>query len=229
MTHSPQPMTHKPTIIINVKAYEQGIGDNLTLLARQLSAVQGIGKAQVMLAVQPADIFRLQGLPIQACAQHMEGIYFGSHTGHLHARSIEQAGARCTLLNHAECQLDNDKIASAIIAAHREGMQVCVCANTPERGAEIAHLAPDFIAVEPPDLIGGDKSVSKARPEVIQQAVALIQKVRPQQAVLVGAGIKTSEDLQIALRLGAQGVLLASGIVLHPNPTKALGELLSRL
>ncbi len=219
----------KPTIIINVKAYEQGIGENLTLLARQLSGAKGLEKAHVMLAVQPADIFRLKGLPIQACAQHLEGITFGSNTGHLHAQSLFQAGARCTLLNHAEHPLLLQQIETAITAAHRAGMNVCVCADTPEKGAGFSHLNPDFIAVEPPDLIGGDKSVSKARPEIILQSVAMIQKMRSQQAVLVGAGIKTGEDLKIALSLGAQGVLLASGIVLHPTPVQALESLLAVL
>ena len=44
--------------------------------------------------------------------------------------------------------------------------------------------------------------------------------------LLVGAGIKTKEDIGKALELGADGVLIASGIDLATDPEKALKELL---
>ena len=83
----------------------------------------------------------------------------------------------------------------------------------------------DLIAVEPPELIGGDISVSKAEPEVIERSVQMLGQNR----VLVGAGVKNSDDIRIALSLGASGVLLASGVTKAPDPYAVLMDLVSGL
>jgi triosephosphate isomerase len=82
-------------------------------------------------------------------------------------------------------------------------------------------MGADFVAVEPPELIGGDISVSTANPELISDAVATIGAGK----VLVGAGIKNAEDVRIALKLGAVGVLVASGVVKAADPVAALEDL----
>ena len=55
--------------------------------------------------------------------------------------------------------------------------------------------------------------VSKAKPEVVTRAVSLVRNRYSSIPVLCGAGISKGEDVVAALRLGAQGVLLASGVV----------------
>jgi triosephosphate isomerase len=70
-----------------------------------------------------------------------------------------------------------------------------------------------MIAVEPPELIGTGIPVSKAKPEVVSGTVELVKRVNPKVVVLCGAGITAGEDVAAALRLGAEGVLVASGIV----------------
>jgi len=42
----------------------------------------------------------------------------------------------------------------------------------------------------------------------------------------VGAGIKTNEDLKIAVRLGAKGVAISSAITKAKNPVEKLRRLL---
>ena len=79
--------------------------------------------------------------------------------------------------------------------------------------------------MEPPELIGGDISVSRAGPEIIEDSVNLVGENR----LLVGAGIKDAEDVRIALSLGASGVLLASGVIKADDPYSALMELVSGL
>ncbi len=69
--------------------------------------------------------------------------------------------------------------------------------------------------------IGGEKSVSTAKPEIIPKAVKACSGVN----VLVGAGIKDANDLKVALVHGAKGVLLASHFVLSKDPEKFLMEL----
>ncbi len=79
--------------------------------------------------------------------------------------------------------------------------------------------------MEPPDLIGGDVSVSKAEPRIIEESVRLVGENK----LLVGAGVKNSEDVKIALSLGACGVLLASGVVKAEDPYSVLMDLVSGL
>ena len=81
---------------------------------------------------------------------------------------------------------------------------------------------PTYFCIEPPELIGGDVSVSTAHPELIRAAV----EASP-VPVLTGAGVKTGEDLRIAAELGSAGVILASGIVLAQDRTAAFARLLS--
>jgi triosephosphate isomerase len=100
-----------------------------------------------------------------------------------------------------------------------------VCAENDDEGYKFAQMGADFVAVEPPDLIGGNVSVSSARPELITAAVAKIG----QGKVIIGAGIKTGEDVRIALSLGAAGVLVASGVVKAADQEAALRDLCSGL
>src|SRR5207249_2583805 len=97
------------------------------------------------------------------------------------------------------------KIAAEI--ANRTGASIVV---EPE---SIARLGPEYVAIEPPELIGGDVSVTRAKPEVVSGAVARIRKVNPRVEVLCGAGVRTAKDVARAIELGTVGVLLASGVV----------------
>ena len=83
-------------------------------------------------------------------------------------------------------------------------------------------LAPDFIAVEPAELIGGDISISSAQPGLITKSVNAAGKV----PLLIGAGIKNSKDVEIGIGLGAKGILVASGIVKDKNIDEAILDLL---
>jgi triosephosphate isomerase (TIM) len=46
---------------------------------------------------------------------------------------------------------------------------------------------------------------------------------------LVGAGVKNGKDVQIALKLGAKGVLLASGVTKAKDPMAVLLDLASHV
>jgi triosephosphate isomerase len=81
-----------------------------------------------------------------------------------------------------------------------------------------------MIAIEPPELIGTGIPVSKAKPEVVTGTVRLVRKVDPEVMILCGAGITQGEDVQAALKLGTQGVLVASGIVKAKDPYAVMLE-----
>ena len=85
------------------------------------------------------------------------------------------------------------------------------------------------MAVEPPELIGSGISVAKADPDIIRSSVELVHSVNKNVKVLCGAGIQTGECVRTAVDLGADGVLLASGVVKAKDPEAVLRDLVSKL
>jgi triosephosphate isomerase len=86
-----------------------------------------------------------------------------------------------------------------------------------------------MIAVEPPELIGGDTSVTSADPEIVSGTANLVKSVNPDVRVLCGAGVKNGEDVAMAIQLGTEGVLLASGVTKANDPQGILADLVSKL
>jgi triosephosphate isomerase len=101
-----------------------------------------------------------------------------------------------------------------------------VCATDADDAAALAAFAPDLLAVEPPELIGGDVSVTAADPDIVRRSVAAARKVDRDAQLLCGAGVKTGRDVEVALELGTEGVLVASGVVSAKDPGAALAGLL---
>jgi triosephosphate isomerase len=157
-------------------------------------------------------------------AQHVDPIKPGGYTGHVLAESVKEAGAVGTLVNHSEKQLKLSDIDQIVRTAREKDLLSVVCANNPSISAAVATLKPDVIAIEPPELIGTGIPVSKAQPEVITGTIKLVRKVNPDVVILCGAGISHGEDVATALRLGTQGVLVASGIVKAKDPYAVMRE-----
>ena len=211
-----------PSLIVNFKTYRQGTGKAAVRLAKACERVARQTKTTIAVAVQASDIFRVaKAVSIPVFCQHIDNISYGSNTGHILAEAVREAGAAGSLLNHSERHLPLDLIGE-IIRANKRKLCIIACAPTAEIAGYIAHFSPHAIAVEPPELIGGDVSVSVAQPDVVIRAV---QATRA--PVLVGAGVRSHADLEIALEYGAAGVLLSKGIVTAPHQERALRRLLT--
>jgi triosephosphate isomerase len=87
-------------------------------------------------------------------------------------------------------------------------------------------LGPDAVAVEPPELIGTGTPVSKADPDIITDTVDRVSDVS-EVPVLCGAGITSGDDVEAARELGAEGVLVASGVVKAESPREAMLDLVT--
>jgi triosephosphate isomerase len=98
-----------------------------------------------------------------------------------------------------------------------------------EEAMALAALEPDFVAVEPPELIGGDISVTSADPEIVSGTAQAVKDVSGNVGILCGAGVKTGSDVSKAIDLGTSGVLLASGVTKSDDPSMALNDLVSLL
>jgi triosephosphate isomerase (TIM) len=213
-------------IITNFKTYETGTGDKALGLAKIHEKVAKETGTDIWIAVQLADLAIIsRKVTIPVLAQHIDPVTFGSGTGHILPESVKNAGAAGTLLNHSERRLDRETLRDSIKRAREVGLITVVCAQTPKEGESFLEFTPDYIAVEPLELIGGDISVSTAKPEIIEDASKLIGSER----LLVGAGVKTGEDVRTCIKLGAKGVLLASGVTKAKDPEAVLMDLASGL
>jgi triosephosphate isomerase len=104
-----------------------------------------------------------------------------------------------------------------------------LCAGSLAECRALARLQPTAIAIEPPELIGGEVSVTSADPKVVSGAVKAVHKIAPDTLVLCGAGVKSGADVAAARRLGAYGVLVASGVVKAKDPAAAAKDLAAGL
>ena len=206
-------------IIVNFKTYLESTGKRAVELAKQAERAAKETGVNIIVVPQLADLAKVaEAVEIPVFAQHIDPIKPGSNTGHVLAESVKEAGAVGTLINHSELQLRLIDIEAIIALAKEKGMVSCVCANNPSVSAAIAAMRPDITSVEPPELIGSGISVSKAKPEIVTDTVKLVHKIDPKMTILCGAGISQVEDVSIALKLGTQGVLVASGIVKAKDP-----------
>jgi triosephosphate isomerase len=212
-------------VLVNLKAYPC----NPVAVSEAAAAVAEESTAQVAIAPQAAHIDRVADTGVQTWAQHVSPVEHGSNTGSTLAEAAADAGATGTLLNHSENRLKLADIDASLDAAERVGFDTVVCANNPDQIAAAAALGPDAVAVEPPELIGTGTPVSKADPDIVTDAVAAAEAVGPSVDVYCGAGISTGEDVVAARELGADGVLLASGVAKAENPQAALEDLVEPL
>jgi len=215
-------------ILINLKAYKQGIGKDAIEIAEVAEKINQETGIYIAIACQAADIYKVSNsCNIDVYAQHIDPIDFGSHTGWIHPYSVKHAGATGVLINHSEHQLKISDIERTIKIAKEYDLKTIVCANNAIVAKAIACFKPYAIAVEPPELIGGDISVSKAKPEIILETVRQIREIDKNKEIkiLCGAGIKNYEDVKKALELGAEGILIASGVVKAEDKEKAISDL----
>ena len=218
----------EPIIAINFKTYAQATGEGALRIAKAAERVYKETGVTIVVAPQLADLYRIaQEVEIPVFAQHIDPIKPGSHTGHVLPEAVKEAGAVGTLLNHSENRMILADLEAAIRRAEEVGLMTMVCSNNPKVSAAVAALSPDYVAVEPPELIGTGIPVSKTKPEVITNTVNLVKKISPKVKVLTGAGISTGEDVKKALELGTVGVLLASGVTKAKDPEKAIRDLVS--
>lgn len=219
-----------PIVILNYKTYLESTGANALKLAKSCQNVADETGVNMMVAPQHGDIYRIsQEVDIPILAQHIDPIDAGGHTGSILPECVKDAGAVGTLINHSEQRMQLFDIDAVVKKSSSLEMTSVVCTNNIETSTAAATLNPDFVAIEPPELIGSGIPVSQAEPEIVERTVEMIHNINSQVRVLCGAGISTGDDLKAAIELGSEGVLLASGIILADDPQKALLDLVSKI
>ena len=215
-----------PLILVNLKTYREGMGENAVRLAKTAEQVHIKTGASIAVAPQLADLkMVIDSSETPVFAQHVDPVGMGQFTGHVLPESVAEAGCVGTLINHSERQLPLEVIKATVKRAREADLVTVICVDTVEKGRQVAAFSPEAIAIEPPELIGSGISVSKAKPEVVSGAVTAIKHVNSKIRVLCGAGVTNGEDVVAAQKLGAEGILVASGVVKAKDPQAALLDL----
>lgn len=214
-----------PQLIVNCKAYPEAFGARALSLARHAAALEAELGVQIALCPQPVDVRACAEAGARVFAQHVDLVAKPESTGWLSAAALREAGAVGTLLNHSERRLEAAQVRSYVEHAEAAGLVTVLCTRDAKESGLLAKTRPRLVAVEPPELIGGDVSVTTADPEVVRRSVLAVAAAAPDVRVLCGAGVKTGKDVARAVELGAHGILVASGVTRAKEPLKALRDL----
>ncbi len=213
-------------IFLNLKTYPRSLEKALFFVDVAGEVVEETG---MRIVVCTPSIFLREAAErfSEVFAQHCDQSEPGQHTGDLPAEGLKQIKVKGSILNHSEKKLQMDVVKKTIDRLYDNALESLACAATVEEVDKIAHFAPTYIAVEPPELIGTGISVSTAKPEAITDSIKRIAHINDKILPLCGAGVSNKNDVKRALELGSHGVLLASAFVNATDPKEFLRELVS--
>lgn len=214
-------------IFVNFKSYKEATGENAIKLAVICETIFEQTKIPIIPVVQAVDVWRVrQHVSIPVWIEHVDGKEPGAQTGYTTIEAAIQAEAAGTILNHSEHPVDHEKLKLTVERARQldPAFQIMLLAPDTNVLMHNKSLNPDFVCYEPPELIGSKtESVATKKADVIAEGVQVAGDI----PLIVGAGIKSKEDVVASLRRDAKGVLVASGIVLAEKPDEKLIELAS--
>jgi triosephosphate isomerase len=209
---------------INFKAYLESTGSSAVRLIRSIESEISDNKS-IIAVLNPLD--SLIETKLTKYIQTAEPLNPGAFTGHIPIGLLKEYHYSGVMLNHSEHKLGIETVKSSVLIASEMGFKTLVCAADLSEIGAVIPLEPDYIAYEPPELIGGNISVSTAKPEIIQEAVSMLGGTKSK--LIVGAGIKNRNDVQISKKLGAEGILVASGVVKSPEPIRVIVEMMKEV
>jgi len=205
----------KPVIVVNFKTYKQGAG--VLKLAKAIEKVD----RKVIVGVQASDVAEVVGAvgnPVYV--QHVDYREVGKNTGFVLPEAVGADGADGVFLNHSEHKISFEDLEKSVDRCRRVGLKVLVFASDLKEAKRVKKLRPDYLVVEPPELVGGSKSVSSVKGYVAELAKGL------KCDFLVGAGVHSRADVVSALKDGASGIAVSSSVVKARSPGKVLRELI---
>lgn len=205
----------KPVIVINFKTYKQ----NKDVL-RLAKIVEKYNK-NIIIGVAASEISDVVDKTyLKVYAEHVDYFKPGKNTGYIIPEAVKKKGAKGVFLNHSEHRLEFDVIKKTVKRCKEVGLKTLIFAKDIKSAKRIEALKPDYLVYEPPEFVGSKISVSSAKPEVIEK---ISKKVK--MNVLVGAGIRTKEDVEVAMKLGSAGVAFSSEFMKSKNPRNVLKKL----
>ena len=210
--------------IINCKNYEEISGDRIIKFVKTAEKIAK--KYNVKIAIAPPQhlIGTVTKSKIPILAQHIDDYKVGSTTGFVIPELLKKSKVSGSIINHSEHRISSQEIANLVLKLKELKMISVLCVRDVAEAKKYAKLNPDYIAIEPPELIGSGKAVSKERPELITKAANAVKNAKNSTKLLCGAGIVSGEDVSKAIELGSKGILVASGIIKAKNWNKIMSE-----
>jgi len=210
--------------VINCKNYEEIAGDKIIKFVKTAEKVSKKYKVKIAIAPPQHLIGLVANSSIPILAQHIDNSKIGSTTGFVIPELLKKSKVKGSLINHSEHRISSNDIQKLVLKLRELKMISIVCVKDVAEARRYAKLNPDYIAIEPPELIGSGKAVSKERPELITKAAMAIKRAKNKTKLLCGAGIVSGEDVTKASELGSNGILVASGIVKYKDWNKIMAE-----
>ena len=210
--------------IINCKNYEEISGDKIKKFIK--IAEQVSKKYKVKIAISPPQhlIGLVANSSIPILAQHIDDSKIGSTTGYIIPELLKKSKVKGSLINHSEHRISSKEIEKLVLKLKELKMISIVCVKDVAEVKKYLKINPDFIAIEPPELIGSGKAISTEKPDLIQKAAKIVNDSKNKTKLLCGAGIVSGEDVAKSLELGSKGILVASGIIKAKNWNKIISE-----
>ncbi|MDQ3847795.1 MAG: triose-phosphate isomerase [Thermoproteota archaeon] len=215
----------KRPLIINFKNYEEISAGNAVKLAESARQVAEKFLVEIVLAPPPPVLALIaKSVQMPVICQHVDDQKLGPSTGFVIPEIAKSYGVIGSLINHSEHRMEMSSIARLVKRLRKLDMVSIVCAQDTQEVVEISALEPNYIAIEPPELIGSGRAVSKENPAIITKS---IQAVGSRSNIICGAGISDGDDVSRAMDLGSRGILVASGVIKAIPWEKKITELAS--
>jgi triosephosphate isomerase (TIM) len=204
----------RPVFVINFKNYPEVMGEGSLKLARSASrAAEKLDVELILAPPVPSLAWVASSVRLPVYSQKVEDAEEGKSTGAVIPEALRGWSCKGSIINHSESRTPMAAISRVIPRMREAKLSTCACAESSSEVSELAVMEPEMIAIEPRDLIGTGIAVSKARPGLVADSVAAARAKGFKGRVLCGAGIVTGEDVEAALKLGADGILVASAVV----------------
>lgn len=204
----------RPAFIINLKNYAEILGESALLLSTTAELISAQVDVDIIVAPPVPSLAAIaEKVSVPIFSQKVDDSVEGKSTGAVIPEALSAWGCAGSLINHAEARIPLDSISRLIPRLKKLNLTSCVCVEKTDELLSVAAWDPEYIAVEPPELIGTGVSVSHARPELVSDSVKAARGAGYKGKVLCGAGIVTADDVRRAVELGAQGILVASSLV----------------
>jgi triosephosphate isomerase (TIM) len=210
--------------VINCKNYDEIAGNKIIKLAQTVEKISKKYKIKIAISPPQHQLTQITKFSIPVLAQHVDNKKIGSTTGFVIPEMIKISGANGALINHSEHRISAEDVSDLVSRLRKLKLVSIVCVKNVVEAKKYAKLNPDYIAIEPPELIGSGKAVSKERPELITKAASAVKIAKNNTKLLCGAGIVSGEDVSKSIELGSKGILVASGIVKAKNWKKIIEE-----
>ncbi len=210
--------------IINCKNYEEVSGRQIIKFVKTVQRVAKKYKVKIVIAPPQHLLGQIAQNNIQILAQHVDDSLVGSTTGFMVPELLKKSKISGSLVNHSEHRISPNEIKNIISKLKELKMTSVLCVKDVAEVKKYVKLNPDYIAIEPPELIGSAKAVSKEQPDLIIKAANTVKSAKNKTKLLCGAGIVSGDDVIKATELGSVGILVASGIIKANNWEKTISE-----